>query len=102
MGGDHQGRGGSGTGESGGGPPSARPDSPQTMGMGTLGPVAPSLSSTRAVSASLVVASACPALLTRWPQGLPTCHLGNYVLFTFLQIQMNKHFTSCLNLCVQP
>lgn len=48
--------------------------------------------------ASLVVSNACPALLRRWPWGLPTCHLGNYVLFTFLQIQRNWHPTSWLNL----
>lgn len=45
-----------------------------------------------------MVANACGALLTRWPQGLSTCHLDNYIPFSFLNIQMNQHFTSRLTL----
>lgn len=50
MGGDHQEAEEVGLGESGGGPaPTAWPESPGTMGMGTSGLVVPSLSSTRAL-----------------------------------------------------
>lgn len=62
--------------------------------MDTLGPVAPSLSSTRAVRGIISGCQCLPSTSHKVALGLPTGQLGNYVLFTFLQIQMNQRLTS--------